>query len=300
MPHASGIERYMLYGEAKHEVELHFLHIERIAKRSGAHEWSIKPHAHAGLHQILLVTKGGGEMRAEAGLYCFDAPVLLVVPAGIVHAFEFTPQTDGHVMTVAETLVQHSCRSDPVVNGLLRAPVCFDRLGSALTMHEIPSAFEALTREFIWSAPARIAMIEAHLIRILVGIGRIALEHGSTQLRNDSADKLLVERFRALIEQNYQSKVPLHRYADMLGITESRLTTACHRIQGEPAVKLIQRRRLLEAQRYLIYKTMSVGEIGFTLGFEDPAYFSRFFAKWTGETPSDYRARRSQPSSPVA
>ncbi len=299
MRQSPDIERYMLYGEAVSEAELDFMHIERIAARSGVYEWSIKPHAHAGLHQILLVNKGGGEMRAEAELYRFEAPVLLIVPAGVVHAFEFSPRTDGHIITVADTLVQQSCRADPVVNGLLQSPGCFDKLGPALTVHEIPGAFEALTREFIWSAPARMAIIEAHLIRILVGISRIALERRPVQLRNGSSDTLLVERFRALIEQNYRSKLPLHRYADLLGITESRLTAACHRIQAEPAVKLIQRRRLLEAQRCLIYKTMPVSEIGYTLGFEDPAYFSRFFAKWTGETPSEYRASRTQPP-PVA
>ena len=63
---AAPVERYLLYGEPVQSVEARFLHVEPIHLRSGRHHWTIAPHAHADLHQILLVTQGGGVMRAEA------------------------------------------------------------------------------------------------------------------------------------------------------------------------------------------------------------------------------------------
>jgi AraC family transcriptional activator of pobA len=44
-----------------------------------------------------------------------------------------------------------------------------------------------------------------------------------------------------------------------------------------------------EAQRSLAYTRMSVAEVGYTLGFEDPAYFSRAFRRHYGQSPSEYR-----------
>src|SRR5690349_16254335 len=204
MSYPPAIDRYLLYGEPPREAELRFMHIERIAKRSGSHEWSIKPHTHSDLHQVLLLTTGGGTMWAEAEVTRFEAPAVLVIPAGIVHAFEFMPETDDDVLTVAKTLIDDAGRGDAVITGLLQVPGCFDVSDAVLPPHQIPEAFQALAREFIWSAPARTPMIEAHLIRILVGVGRLALERRSTALPNSTGDALLIERFRQLIEKNFR------------------------------------------------------------------------------------------------
>lgn len=47
---------------------------------------------------------------------------------------------------------------------------------------------------------------------------------------------------------------------------------------------------MIEARRDLVYTSLTIAQISFRLGFSDPAYFSRFFAKRAGLSPSDYRA----------
>jgi len=49
-------------------------------------------------------------------------------------------------------------------------------------------------------------------------------------------------------------------------------------------------RLILEAQRKLQYSTLSVKELAYELGFNDPGYFSRLFKKNTGKSVSRYRA----------
>ncbi len=46
---------------------------------------------------------------------------------------------------------------------------------------------------------------------------------------------------------------------------------------------------MLEAKRSLIYTTLPVSKIAFDLGFNDPAYFSRFFAARAGLSPAAFR-----------
>jgi len=54
------------------------------------------------------------------------------------------------------------------------------------------------------------------------------------------------------------------------------------------------RRRALEAQRLLTYSSMTVSEVGYALGFDDPAYFSRAFRADVGQSPADFRRMRGR------
>ncbi|MCY1416058.1 HTH-type transcriptional activator RhaR [compost metagenome] len=49
-----------------------------------------------------------------------------------------------------------------------------------------------------------------------------------------------------------------------------------------------------EARRLLLFTSSSVNEIGYQLGFKDPAYFTRFFSREAGMTPSEYRSREGE------
>lgn len=53
---------------------------------------------------------------------------------------------------------------------------------------------------------------------------------------------------------------------------------------------MIDARSIHEAKRLLGYSTMSVKQVALELGFQDEAYFSRFFRKNTGLRPTEYRA----------
>lgn len=282
------IDRFALYGEPVRGAGSRFLHLEPIHERSGPHGWIIAPHAHAGLHQLLLVDVGGGRMRAEAAAPRIHPPALIVLPAGGVHAFDFIPQTDGWVITVAEAVATEATRGDPALAALLRAPACWSGLDGA-QRDSLQDAFAALYRELRWSAPARALAIEAELLRLLVAAARIALDRGAERGATRSADDRLLDRFRALMEEEYRSGASVGAYAEKLGVTEDRLLAACRRRLGDTPKALIQRRLMAEAQRRLLYTSASVGEIGLELGFEDPAYFSRFFHRHAGRSPSAFR-----------
>ena len=58
---------------------------------------------------------------------------------------------------------------------------------------------------------------------------------------------------------------------------------------GKTITRLVHDRLLLEAKRELVYGNLSIKDIGYILGFEDPSYFSRFFKKYTGIEASKFK-----------
>ena len=54
----------------------------------------------------------------------------------------------------------------------------------------------------------------------------------------------------------------------------------------------VNERRLVEAKRLLLFTIRTVEDIAYETGFNDPAYFSRFFSHAVGMAPSDWRRER--------
>ena len=73
-------------------------------------------------------------------------------------------------------------------------------------------------------------------------------------------------------------------------MTADHLSRSCRAVAGQSALDLLHERMLLEARRLLAYTDASVAEVAGDLGFDDPSYFSRFFARRAGRSPQDWRA----------
>ncbi len=100
----------------------------------------------------------------------------------------------------------------------------------------------------------------------------------------------LLTQFRGLVETNYMREHKVQWYAGELFITPKHLNAVIKTILGQTAKEFIQDRIGTEARRLLLHSDLSVKEIAFRLGFTDPLHFSRFFKKFTGTSPSDFRS----------
>ena len=98
---ASVIPRFYLYGEPHRSVDAQFIHVESLDDRSRPSQWRIRPHAHAELNHLLHLTSGGGTMHAEGRRIALETPCLVMVPAGTAHGFDFAPDSQGSVITIA-------------------------------------------------------------------------------------------------------------------------------------------------------------------------------------------------------
>jgi AraC family transcriptional activator of pobA len=289
------IPSFFLYGEAPRAPDERTLHVETIEHRSARHHWKIEPHVHGALHQLVLVVRGRGVALAEGEAAQYCPPTLVIVPAGTVHGFEFEPGTEGFVVSISDDLAREIARREPGVRALLERAATLELKGPALKDSDLLRTFRALEREFARSAPGRLLALEGLLEVILANVLRVSHGRAATTDAKAGRRQTLVARFRELIEADFRNNRTVAEYAAALNVSESRLRNACLGVTEQSPIQMVHTRRLLEAKRQLVYTNSPVSAIGYSLGFDDPAYFTRFFSQRTGVSPRSFRIRRPRP-----
>ena len=288
-PRPEAIPRYYLYGDQDTDVERDLLHSEPIRDRSGPNDWRIRPHSHPDHMQVLLVREGGGTIRMEDRHLPIPLPAVLVIPAGIVHQIDFLPGTDGFVVTAALDCLRRAAAEDSRLAQVAAQGAVYGLEGSGLNLPAVMETFAWLHHEFIWSAPGRRTAIIAQFMRILVLVLRLSITQESRAEAAPDRDLDLLTRYRALLETHFRSERGLPYYAGALAVTPARLNAACKARAGKTASTLLHDRLLTEAKRYLVYTESSVAQVAHLTGFDDPAYFSRFFTQRAGLSPGAFR-----------
>ncbi|UAL09283.1 helix-turn-helix domain-containing protein [Caulobacter segnis] len=288
MPQSSRIPSFFLFGEPLRTVEGKFLHLEDLDDRSRPNDWNIRPHAHADLNHVFLIARGSGVMRVEGETVAFAAPCLLLIPAGVVHGFVYEADSSGSVLTIADSYLRELVGREPGFAALFRA-ACQLPLPRDSRVSDV---LAVLGRELVWTAPGRAAAVEAQLLTLLVEALRLLVQARASGPAAQGAQARLVARYRELIETHFREGLTLEAYAERLGCTVSRLRVACLKAAGAAPLRLVHDRTMLEAKRALIHSNMTIAEVAYQLGFDDPAYFSRFFSRAEGCSPRRYRAER--------
>lgn len=95
-----------------------------------------------------------------------------------------------------------------------------------------------------------------------------------------------------LIEEHYREQPSIEQLAEQIGVSSAHLNLLCRQLAERSALQLLHERLLLEAKRQLTYTNMTIGEVSDSLGFSEPAYFTRFFKRNTALSPRDFRLRQ--------
>ncbi|RKP57679.1 helix-turn-helix domain-containing protein [Pararobbsia silviterrae] len=278
---------FKLYGEGPDWSTLDLLHCESIPERSSLHDWEIRRHRHADLTQFLYVQKGVAEVEIEGEKTRIDTPSVQVVPPMCVHGFHFSPEVDGYVITIAAPLLNWLQQQIDAPRRVLDEPACY-AVGDDLPLLDMLCG--KLNHEYRLPAASRDLMLRSLVSALVVWVSR---QDRPGEERGDPQDRgrAHVKAFYALIEQHYRDHLPISRYAERLGVTPVYLNMVCQRIAGKSALALVHQRVLLEAKRSLTYTSLNINQVSDFLGFTEPAYFTRFFKRFTGVTPNAFRKR---------
>jgi len=278
---------YQLYGEREQWPTPDMVHCELIADRSKLHDWQIKLHQHHGLVQMLYLKGGDARVGLDGRYQDMQAGQLVVVPQMCVHGFRFAPNAVGHVVTLGYPLANRLAQNIDDAGVLPPTPHIYTV--RAKEGARMAAAFDLLHEEYLSNRPHRNALIEAMLTTVLVWVGRQVDRSAAEPALAADRGRRHFSTFGRLIEEHYAEQWPVERYARAIGITPAHLNNLCRQIVGHSALELIHQRVVLAAKRNLVYTSMTVSVVSHTLGFSDPAYFTRFFKREVGVSPKEFR-----------
>lgn len=287
------IPSFLLYGETAQPAQPERLHIEDIQSRSRRYLWEIAPHTHRGLYQCLFVAAGPAAVHVDEQHSQLVGPGLVILPPGCVHAFRFSAETEGFVLTVApEVLFEGSDEAaQRSFEALFALPHVLQLEARGPLMLRLQPLFQRLLEEYRGSDGLQSPVCLWLARSVLWLIGQELKRRHELDPVSHRADQCFT-KFQALLELHYLDHWSIGRYARQVGLSDARLNRLCSAQCGRSAFQLLQQRLQREARRRLAYVGMPIAQVAQVLGFKDPAYFCRFFKRQTGLSPSQYRQQQ--------
>ena len=282
---------YELYGELLAERTTGAIHVEPIRDRSSKHNWTIRLHRHKNIGQIFMFRSAGVYLSLERVQHTTTQPTFLVVPPGVSHGFRFDEDVSGDVISVRLSEMSESLKT---LFSTFRSPTAavFPK-NETERFAELATLVEQLRAAYRRVGPRRDAINET-LVELMMlyltaeRVNHVAVVTGRSSNQQSRRD-LQIERFCALLEENFASTMSVPEYAKNIGLSAPQLTRICRDALGQSPNALVRQRRLLEAKRLLEYTELTVAEISEICGFNDPAFFSRTFKADVGMTANVYR-----------
>jgi len=284
------IPNYALYGESVQPVWHDALHVESVSLRSGAYHWEIAPHRHEGLLQILYLQQGAGQVKLDGECLRAVSPCVIVVPAQIVHGFNWDGAVEGEIITAVQYPLSSmaAALSPGLVNRLL-VPRVIAMPDWSDAENPLLHLFASLREEYHSRAQDHVACTMGLLLALVTQILRHDPAQQASSGEGPSRRSQQMVHFRELVDMHFRQHLGVKDYAERLDMTVTTLGRACQDQLGMTPMTLINSRLILEAKRELAYSALSVKQIAHALGFNDVAYFSRFFRKHMAMTPGEYR-----------
>lgn len=157
--------------------------------------------------------------------------------------------------------------------------------------------FRQLEKEFMLADTSLEEMIRTYLKQLLIRATRQwKKQHLEKAVAEKNSGLDFFRKFTLLVDAHYREKHTVADYADVLAMAPKTVTHKLKRLNLPQPNEIIKNRIILEAKRLLAHTSMSAKEIAHSLGYEDPAYFSRQFLVKTGESPSNFRHKFLEPA----
>ncbi|AJE45562.1 helix-turn-helix domain-containing protein [Celeribacter indicus] len=273
------IPHFTLFGETSAFPDV--IHCERIFDRARLHDWTISPHRHSQMAQVLHIERGAARVVLDGRERPLGSGEYLYVPPQIVHGFAFTRGTEGVVLSFPSPVVARLGPESAALARWLSEPCCGPLSG------EIAPLIAMLAGTYEKTGIFRAQRLVALTHMLLAALA----EDSATRHPAAPAPDRQMQRLDALLATHLGEGWTARDYAGALHMTPGHLNRIVRRAAGMSLTAYLETAVMTEACRLIAFTRLPVAGVGYRLGYADPSYFSRRFRARMGETPSAYRAR---------
>ena len=281
---------YGLYGESDFLLT-DFVHCETIGYRTKLHNLVIEEHIHTSLFQVFILESGRIDISIGEQQYLLTGPAVITVPENILHGMKAGKNIKGKVVTISSSFLESNSNNfSCTLHELSNAHVitAFPKMQSFETIRMLA---DNLCDEINVELPEKKWVLQNYCNLMLSLICRLSDKKTEKIFTPDNRNMRYFKIFQKSVKQSCTPMKSIKQYALELNITGVHLNRICKSAVGKSALQIVHEFLVLEAEKFLRNTDLHVAEIAYRLNFEDPAYFSRLFKKYTGNAPKEFREK---------
>jgi len=228
--------------------------------------------------------EGEGFHQIEGVNFQIEAPDIYFMKPGQLHYWQFTAIPKGFVLLFKDGFI------DPLVDisivHLINQHNTMTRLKLGADFDPL-YIFESIFDAYQNSSEYSVDIIQGYLRTLFAKI----LQLSNAEKVAAPEPSSLYDLFRKMLISECPAYHKVIDFAALLNTSTQNLNAVCKRQTNKSAAELINEQLLLEAKRNILHTDKTINKIADYLHFNDASYFIKFFKKYTGDTPHQYRTK---------
>lgn len=252
------------------------------------HKEILVPHKHD-FYLTVIFTRGSGIHEIDFNRYQIEPGAVFFLSPGQSHFWEPSADAEGVIFFHSKAFFDlayngKSVEDLPFFNSIFNPP----ELLVPSQNSDFLALFNQILAEYNGGELLRMQAIRAMLDLLYIRLSRVYLQQNTEEVGRVGADARHLAKFDQLVNSHYKTEKSAGQYAQRMNITVRHLNRITQGLLKKSTTEVIMERVVLEAKRLLVNTNNSLTDVAFALGFEDYAYFSRVFKKYSGHSPSEF------------
>ncbi|ADV45182.1 AraC family transcriptional regulator [Bacteroides helcogenes] len=244
----------------------------------------------------VLILCMGGEIEASVNLnriVVHPQDIVLLTPGNILQIHRIDGELKVYFLGFAERFLGSPEQAKHLLEAVYLAfgqPVISLKLQGASLMEDY---FSFLIKVFnTFNEDLRKELTPNLYATIHTGV-RLLYKDKNAEKMPVSKNEQLCRKFAQLVVQHYSRSRNVGWYAVQLGITHAYLCSVVKQITGKTCMEIIASMVIMDAKSQLKLTGVSVQAISDSLNFADISFFGKYFKRYVGMSPLEYRNGRS-------
>jgi len=240
---------------------------------------------------IGFISAGSGSYSIDFVDYEITDSTVLVVRKDQVHKFHASQTIKGYLLVFTEDFiishlnVMESLKTMQLFNDSLNYPII--SLNNKFEYSDFTVLVKQIEKEYFTVDEFSSGITRSILHVLITKLFRIKAKSNDLVRNKQHMPQFLV--FQKLVEDNCFKSRSVKYYSTKMAISTKTLNTITKNVVNSSAKVYIDERAIIRIKRLLISTELSIKEIAYTSGFNDPTNFFRYFKKFTKTSPENFR-----------
>jgi AraC-like DNA-binding protein len=239
---------------------------------------------------LVWCSSGSVTIVVDENEFVLKTNTVITITSGQIHHIKKTKAAKGFVL---EFTYDFFCKNDKDIELIFHNSLfCHFAMNEVIPLGKndaVESELTKIEKEVVQKPYQYMISVHSRIELILVEINRSKIIQGGEIWKPDA----LFLKFLETVRINFKNNLTVSQFAVLLNTTESKLNELSKLHTGRTAQSVIHGLTASEAKRLFMYEKLSVKEVAYELGFNDPFYFSNFFKKQTKQSPKAYKEKYS-------